>query len=182
MKEENGERVWTKRGKGGIIGGEKQVFAFCAAGWRATTRRDKSQTPHKRANTVRPYDIARNFFRTNIPTRLPRVGCRGRSRRERPGALLGHFLPRSKKCHKNKQSDQRATKERSMIVRRSKQQKSFARPLPAQTPRRGYPASATEGGPQGERLGALSWFVLCRAAKNEHKKTNPLSASRRLAV
>ena len=25
------------------------------------------------------------------------------------------------------------------------------------------------GGSQGERLGALSWFVLCRVAKNEHQ-------------
>ena len=49
---------------------------------------------------------------------------RGRSKGERLGAFLGHFLPRSKKCHKNEQTDQRATKSRSMIVWRRRQQKN----------------------------------------------------------
>jgi hypothetical protein len=54
--------------------------------------------------------------------------------------------------------------------------KILAKRLPVQTPRRGNPASdalrQSRGGSQGERLGALSWFVLCRAAKNEHQKSN----------
>ena len=29
------------------------------------------------------------------------------------------------------------------------------------------------GGSQGERLGAFSWFVLCRVAKNEHQSRTP---------
>jgi hypothetical protein len=31
---------------------------------------------------------------------------------------------------------------------------------------------AHQGSSKGERLGAFSWFVLCRAAKNERKKAN----------
>jgi len=33
-----------------------------------------------------------------------------------------------------------------------------------------------------QAFGAFSWFVLCRAAKNEHRKTNPLSARHGRAV
>jgi hypothetical protein len=42
--------------------------------------------------------LARPLPAQTPPTRLPRVGCQGSSKRERLGAFLGHFLGRTKKC------------------------------------------------------------------------------------
>ena len=39
------------------------------------------------------------------PDEVEERQCQGRSKRERLGAFLGHFLPRSKKCHKKRYTE-----------------------------------------------------------------------------
>jgi hypothetical protein len=58
---------------------------------------------------------------------------KGGSKGESLGALLGHFLPRSKKWHKSASTDQRAPKVRSMIVKRRSSIKIKLPLLPVKT-------------------------------------------------
>ena len=86
---------------------------------------------------------------------------------------------RARKCHAPNDCKNLCLLLRTRFSTNSKQKrkaKILAKRLPAQKARRGYPAAdalrQSRGRSRRDRPGALSWFVLCRAAKNEHQKSN----------